>query len=264
MTTATDEARREPPLLWHLKASHYNEKARWALDHKQVPHTRRAVVPGRHQKIARQLTGGRTFPVLVLSDGAVGDSSRIIEELERRHPLPPLYPSDERGRRAALDLEDFFDEELGPHSRLLLMHLTLAQPGLFLGTFVPDLTGARRLMARAAFGPVRSRVVADFGIDEDRVQLAYDGLRRGGERFRAEVAPSGYLVGDSFTVADLTLAALLAPLVAPAGFPYPQPQRDHPRLAPVREVLDEFGLLTWTREMYRRHRGRSAEVSALP
>jgi glutathione S-transferase len=221
-------------------------------------------VPGSHQKIAKELTGGTTFPVLVLGEGAVDDSTRIIEALEQRHPLPPLYPSDEGDRRAALELEDFFDEELGPNSRLLLLHLTLAEPALFLGTFVPDLAGARRLMARAAFGAVRSRVVADFAIDEDRVRVAYDGLRRAGERYRAEVGPGGYLVGDSFTVADLTLAALLSPLVAPEGFPYPQPQREHPRLAPVRDVLDEFGLPTWTREIYRRHRGRSAEVSALP
>ncbi len=31
------------PTLWHISVSHYSEKARWALDHKQVPHKRRAV-----------------------------------------------------------------------------------------------------------------------------------------------------------------------------------------------------------------------------
>ena len=38
--------------LWHLDVSHYNEKARWALDYKRVPHLRRAVPPGVHVPIA--------------------------------------------------------------------------------------------------------------------------------------------------------------------------------------------------------------------
>jgi glutathione S-transferase len=104
------------PVLWHLKVSHYNEKARWALDYKGVPHLRRAAEPGRHRAIAKRLSGGRTFPVLVHDGEAIGDSTRIIEALERRYPEPPLYPADPAERRRALELEDFFDEQLGPTS----------------------------------------------------------------------------------------------------------------------------------------------------
>jgi glutathione S-transferase len=252
----------EPPVLWHLKVSHYNEKARWALDHKRVAHTRRAMMPGPHRRIAAKLTGGTvaTFPVLAFDGRAIGDSTRIIEALEQRWPEPPLYPADAGERRRALELEEFFDEHLGPDTRLLVVHNLLQEPRVFLGTFAPDLRGARRAAARAAFPGLRSRITADFGIDDDRVALAYDRLRAAGERFREDVQPSGYLVGERFTVADLTLAALLAPLVAPPEFPYPQPQRDHPRLAAARDVLTECGLLAWTLEIYRRHRGRSAEI----
>jgi hypothetical protein len=69
------------------------------------------------------------------------------------------------------------------------------------------------------------------------------------------------LVGGRFTVADLTLAALVAPVVAPEQFHDPQPQRGHTRLAPLREALSEYGILEWTREMYARHRGSSAAVT---
>ena len=67
-------------------------------------------------------------------------------------------------------------------------------------------------------------------------------------------------MGDGFTVADLTLAALLSPAVAPEEFPYAQPQRGHPALAPLRDALDEHGLANWTRSIYSKHRGQSAEV----
>ena len=248
------------PVLWHLKVSHYNEKARWALDYKRVPHVRRAITPGRHQPIAQDLTGGRTFPVLLLDGEAVGDSTRIIAELERRYPEPPLYPADPDERQRALEIEDFFDEQLGPHARLLVLHHMLPDAKLLLGAFAPDLKGLRRLSARATYSRLRSRIAAGFGIDERSVALAYEKLRAAGERFRSELHPSGYLVGDRFTVADLTLAALLAPIVAPEQFPYPQPQRGHPLLAPLRDVLAEAGLVDWTREMYAQRRSPSAEI----
>jgi glutathione S-transferase len=248
------------PVLWHLKVSHYNEKARWALDYKGVPHLRRARDPGRHRAIAERLTGGRTFPVLVLDGVAIGDSTRIIEALERRYPEPPLYPVAREERRRALEIEDFFDEELGPQCRLLVVHHMLPDGKLMLGAFFPDLSGVRRLVARAMFPRVRPRARAALAIDDRSVELAWEKVRAAGERFRTELQPNGYLVGDGFSVADLTLAALVAPAVAPEQFPYPQPQRGHPRLAPLRDVLAESGLLEWTREIYARHRGSSVEI----
>ena len=251
-----------PPLLWHLKVSHYNEKARWALDHKRIPHLRRAATPGPHRALARKLTGGTIFPVLVLGEEAIDDSTRIIAELERRFPDPPLYPADDAARRRALELEEFFDEQLGPDLRLLVLASVLPEPDLMLATFAPDLLGFRRLAARAVFPRLRSQLIAEFGIDADRLELAYARVRAAGERFRSELQPSGYLVGDRFTVADLTLAALAAPAVAPEEFPYPQPQRGHPRLRTLRHALSESGLDQWAHEMYALHRGASAEVAA--
>jgi len=256
----TNESPDATPVLWHLKVSHYNEKARWALDYKGVPHVRRAAVPGRHAAIAKRLTSGRTFPVLVLGHEAIGDSTRIIEALERRFPEPALYPPDRVWRRQALDLEDFFDEQLGPHVRLLVAYHMLPNAGLTLGAFVPDLAGVRRHVALAMFPAVRRRFIAALAITPRSVDLAYERVRAAGQRFKAELQPSGYLVGDGFTVADLTLAALVAPAVAPEQFPYPQPQRGHPLLGPVRDALSEYGVLDWAQQIYARHRGVSSEI----
>jgi glutathione S-transferase len=251
----------DAPVLWHLKVSNYNEKARWALDHKRVPHVRRAAVPGRHRAIARRLTGGTTFPVLVLDGEAIGDSTRIIEVLERRYPDPPLYPADPEERRRALEIEDFFDEELGPYTRLLVVHHMLPDADLTLGAFFPDFSVPRRIAARAAFPAVRRRMAAALAIDDRTVGRAFEKVRAAGERFRTELQPSGYLVGERFTVADLSLAALVAPAVAPEQFPYPQPQRGHALLAPLRDAFAESGILDWTREIYARYRGQSAEIT---
>ena len=104
------------PVLWQLQISHYVEKVRWALDYKRVPHVRRTLLPGLHVLKAKRLTGDTsTTPVLTLDGRSIGDSTRIIAALEERWPRPPLYPEDQALRRRALELEEFFDEELGPH-----------------------------------------------------------------------------------------------------------------------------------------------------
>ena len=65
------------------------------------PHLRRSLIPNRHRRTARRLTGRDTFPVLVLDGRAIGDSTDIIEALERSHPDPPLYPADPAERLPA-------------------------------------------------------------------------------------------------------------------------------------------------------------------
>ena len=77
------------------------------------------------------------------------------------------------------------------------------------------------------------------------------------DRIESERAGRDYLVGDSFTVADLTAAALLYPMVWPPEFPYelPEPQRWE-FLEPIRD----HPALDWISETWRRHRGTSAAV----
>jgi len=94
------------------------------------------------------------------------------------------------------------------------------------------------------------------------VERAWSKCRLAGERFAAELQPNGYLVGDGFTVADLTVAALLSPVVAPEQFPYPQPQRHHSRLADLRRMVDDWGALEWARWIYAHHRPASAELAS--
>src|SRR5947207_13245177 len=100
----------ETPGGGHLEVWHYNEKARWALDYKRVRHVRRAVTPALQELRARRLRAGRTVPILQLNGRAIGDSTRIIEEIERRWPEPPLYPSDPPERPRAPQHEEYFHQ----------------------------------------------------------------------------------------------------------------------------------------------------------
>ena len=124
-----------PPVLWQFRFSHFNEKARWALDWKGIAHVRRSLLPGFHVPRVLWMTGQRSLPVLVLDRETIHDSTRIIERLERLRPEPALYPADAGARRRALALEDFFDEELGPHVRRALFYELLPETDFAAGAF---------------------------------------------------------------------------------------------------------------------------------
>jgi glutathione S-transferase len=244
------------PVLWQLQISHYNEKVRWALDYKRIPHVRRSLVPGLHRLKTWQLTRTFTTPVLTVNGSSIPDSTRILAALEARWPDPPLYPGDPAERRHALELEEFFDEQLGADIRRALYHVLLEHPGLVLPLFENGQTPAARGMLRAVFPVLEVGMRKSMTIYPEQAAASQDKSIAALDRLEAELGGSDYLVGDSFSVADLTAASLLYPLVLPPEYPYPTLAReDLP--AEARELLDSLadrpGVL-WVAEMYRRHR----------
>ena len=249
------------PVLWHFPISHYNEKARWALDWKRIPHVRKVLGPD-YLPRAWWATGRGTLPILWLDGKAIGDSTRIIEALERRSPVPPLYPRDEAARRRALALEDFFDEELGHALRAAIVGPLLANdPDAAIAVLTLGMPARASRTARAIFPAFRAFYRLRHHINADTVAAGRGKMVAALDRIAAERQPSGYLVGDAFSVADLTAAALFAPLVVPPELQYRLPEPLPSVLVEHQRALADHPAYRWVADMYRRHRGVSAEVS---
>lgn len=252
------------PVLWQLELSHYNEKVRWALDYKRIPHIRRSLPSGLHTLKAKRLTGDRsTTPVLTLDGRSIGDSTRIIALIEERWPQPPLYPEDAAQRHRALELVEFFDEELGPHIRRVAYSLLLPHPGLVLPLFTHGQPLPARILVRAGFPMLRMGIRRKFEINAEAAAESRAKTVAAMDRLEREISSSGYLVGESFTVADLTSAALFYRVVQPPEFPYPM-IADHDLPASWREFFDPLAQRPggkWVADIYHRHRYRSAEMT---
>jgi glutathione S-transferase len=247
------------PTLWHINVSHYSEKVRWALDYKQVPHSRRAVIiPGTHIPAAMWLTrnpSNVTFPVLKLDGRGIGDSTEIIAALEQRHPEPPLYPADPEQRQQALELEDFFDEELGPHIRLLAFHELGKDPERFEAVIARSTPGPVARLGSGAVTYARTFTGLRFGVrSEEAAEIAREKIVAALDRLEAELGSGGHLVGDAFSVADLTAAALFYPLVLPAEGPLPGDEPPPAGLASFRAPLQDRPGYRWVEETYERYR----------
>ena len=249
-------------VLWHFPISHFNEKARWALDWKRIAHRRR-VLGIDYLPRALWKTGRPTLPILFVDGTAIGDSTHIIAALERLCPEPALYPTDDVQRRRALELEDFFDEELGHHVRTLLLGPSFAtDPDVAVGAIATGMSPRVRGMMRFAYGAFRPYYKLRHKIDATTIAAAPLKVRAAMDRIAAEIRPSGYLVGDSFSVADLTGASLLGPIIVPPQLQYPPPKNVQDAIGEVRASLGAHPALDWAAEMFRRHRGTSAELAA--
>ena len=251
-------------MLWHIELSHYNEKVRWALDYKGIPHVRKAPLPGLHGAYAMAITRSthHRLPVLVLDGRRIGDSTDIIAALEEHQPEPPLYPANPGDRRRALELEDYFDEHLATSVRTFNFRHALEDPDLLAEALASRAPRGRRARFLRRTMPLLAPVVRrDYRADEAGAERALKQIYAAMDRIESEVGESGYLVGESFSVADLTGAALFTPLLMPPERQYPPPRMP----VAVEELRDELMKRDggkWVAEMFRRHRGVSAEVAA--
>lgn len=250
----------QTPVLWQYSFSNYNEKARWALDFKGIRHRRRSLMPGgpRGMLFSR---GDGTLPVLDLDGTRIVDSTAIIAALEERQPESALYPADAEARRRALELEDFFDENAGHDMRRVGFWELRDNLDYGLSFMTTDQPRVRRAVGRVglrvAFPVVWRYMSARYEFTEAAVERSRATLVAALDRIESERTGRDYLVGDGFTVADLTAAALLYPLVWPPEYQYELPEPPHWEFL---EPMRDHPALGWITEIWARHRGRSAAV----
>lgn len=252
-----------------LAFSHYNEKARWALDVTGVDYTEERWMPGFSQLavlVATRGKGGRrddvssrfSTPVMRTADGEMlVDSTDIARWASARLPGDPLFP---RAHAAEVtELVERFGRRLGPQTRLAAYQFVLPQKKVM------------RSLADGNVGPIQTlafRAVAPVGATLIRkgLRVTPERAARAVERVREELAFVGdrlanraYLVGDAFTAADLTFAALLAPVLLVTreegyGATFPRLADLPPEAADlVGEVRASVGG-SFALEMFRRHR----------
>jgi len=242
-------------VLWHIELSHYSEKVRWALDYKDIPHERRVPMPGLHGIRAAVLTRGaqRRLPVIDLDGRRVWDSTTIIAALEEYRPEPPLYPDDQDELAEALAIEEWFDEHLAPDLRRLVWFHTLPDTDATAAALFTNESPARERLLRMTAAVSRRAVSADYEVNAATAASARGTLFEAMDRIEDAIGPAGYLVGDRFTVADLTAAALFTPLIAPPERPY-SPDLLPAALEELREELMARPGADWVFDMYARHR----------
>ena len=196
--------------------SHYCEKARWALDRCGVAYEEDGHLPVFHYLATYRAGARRTVPVLVDGTTVVRDSTDIVAWADAKRPGTLLPVS---GATDVLAIEDDLDDHVGPATRRWAYFHLLPNRGAdrFITADVPRWERAllratrpvavsylRRSLKIDAAGAERSRLKIEAAFARVE-QILADGRR--------------YIAGDRFTVADLTFAALAAPVLLPDNHP---------------------------------------------
>jgi glutathione S-transferase len=211
-----------------IPISHYCEKARWALDRTGVAYRERPHLQMVHWVAVRRAGGGRTVPVLVCGDTVFADSADIVAWADSRAaPADKLFPADSGLASEVRALEREFDERLGPHGRRWMYNEIRGRRDLAMRY---ALTGVPT-WERRAFGvgfQVAMRVIDRYLDITPATATASLGEVRAVFEAVAERLADGrrYLVGDRFTAADLTFAALAGAVLMPPEYSVPLPQPD--------------------------------------
>jgi len=194
-----------PVRVYDLGPSPNSKKVRLALGYKGIDHERVAVDPADRSTMLA-LSGQPLTPVLTHGDTVVFDSGAILRYLEANVKREPRLFSEDRERMHAIESWELFTRtELGP------------QVGALFGQY---------------FAPEK---------DPAAIARANEGLDRCAARLEEALSPSGWLVGDQLTAADLSCAASLGLALLTekqaAVHPIMTFFRENFRIAPEREAL---------------------------
>lgn len=193
-----------------------------------MPYRERAHLQGIHSFVARRAGGGSTVPVLVCGGEVLADSAEILEFADARgRPERPLYPDDPGTRAETRALERDFDERLGPHGRRWMYHEMRRQRDLVLAYACTGVPAWERRLLPVAYPAVMRLIDRHLDITP---ATAAESLREVRATFDAVGERLGdgrpFLMGERFTAADLTFAALSAAVLVPPGYGVPLPQPD--------------------------------------
>lgn len=208
--------------LYQFPLSHYCEKARWLLDHKELDYIAQNMIPGVHRLFVQIKTGQHRLPMLNDKKNWIADSTDIADYLEKNYPEHALLRSDEGLNQHILQI-DALSQELGDHVRRWLFSFILDQTekstalDIILGEkgvlrnfekfSVPTIKFAlKRIHQVSPDSALASKVRIDEIVNDLNQILVENGGR--------------YLVGDRLTLADIAVCSMIAPMLMIEGTPW--------------------------------------------
>jgi len=217
--------------------SPWSERVRWALAFKHLPYEKQNYQPGVDEEELKKLTGQNQVPVLVTDGKVIPDSTAILEWLEASVPEPALLPKAEKDRAQVTLWEELMLGVVGPQGRTLIS-------GRLLRSSDPEMRQAGQF-----FG-------GKYGHSPYAEEQAKLTVKRILVSLKQTLNGRQYLVGDTFTRADMTTASMLMVLrPAPDDF-FVFPEHIRPMyIEPVAADPAFSEVFVWRDEMYRRHRG---------
>ena len=224
-----------PLRLITIGFSHYCEKARWAVDRTELEYREDDHVPLFHWRATLGSGAKRTVPALVMPGRVLKESNDILRFCdEQLAPERRLFPEDAAARAEVDALVADFDRGLGPAIRRWLYFHLLPDRPVASELLTSTGPGWERSVTRTLFPVMRAMMRRGLKVDAAGAARSWQRVAATFDAVDARLADGRrYLVGDRFSAADLTFAALASVLVGPKerGFPVPDAGTRIPAIA---------------------------------
>jgi glutathione S-transferase len=226
----------QPFRLITIPISHFCEKARWALTRTKVSYIEEAHMPPFHS-LATKSVGGKLTPVLVTDKSTFIDSTDILSYLDSiASEDNKIIPVDPYLRKQSEELEELFDQKLGIYTRNWGYSHIINESKIIKDAWCNGVPKWEAIFFPIIFPVVRPILVKKFDITASSSQQSYTQIQEVFQKVDQILADGRkYLVGDKFSIADLTFAALSAPIIAPPQHPK---RRQDSQILPPQMLLE--------------------------
>lgn len=249
-TSGSDET-----VLYTFAVSHFSEKIRWLMDACGLPYQDVQWTPFFHLPRARLKSGqGTTVPILAHRGKVVQDSTAILMYLEQREGELPVLPQQESVRSEVLAIEERADRA-GSHIIRVGYPALLADKEAFLAAWSVSASAAEHAALRVLFPVLKTLLAKAFRLDPDsclRSRRVLDETLSWLDDLLVDNRT--FLVGESLTIADISMASLLAPVVCPDQHAVYGSPLFRGAVQPIVEAYQQRPAVQWVKQMYQDYR----------
>ncbi|WP_445660799.1 glutathione S-transferase family protein [Acinetobacter sp. F16] len=242
--------------LYQFPLSHFCEKARWLLDHKELEYVAHNLIPGVHRAFAQLKTGQNRLPILRDQDRWIADSTEIALYLDEVYPEHSLLRADLQKRELALGINQQATE-LGMHVRRWGLAHTLSQSEESLDILIGE-KGYLRQFEKYSKPVIKALLSKGYQLNADKVAESKQRMDALIELLNQRLIENHgrYFVGERLGLADIAVCSMLAPLLEIPGTPW---EKEHGEVwseefKKYKETLTELPIGQYVLRVYKTER----------
>ena len=207
-------------VLYQFPLSHYCEKARWLLDHKELDYIANNLIPGFHRAFTYLKSSQYLLPMLRDDKFWVADSTQIALHLDANYPEHALLRREPDLRQQALEI-DKLAGKLGVHVRRWSLARSLSVGDHSLEIMMGE-QGYLRQFEKFSKPILKTLVSTGYQLNPAKVARSKIRMSELIEDLNQRLMTNQgqYLVGDRLGLADIAVCAMLSPLLNIKGTPW--------------------------------------------
>lgn len=212
--------------LYQFPLSHFCEKARWLLDHKELDYVAQNLAPGVHRAFTQLKTGQNKLPILKDQEQWIAGSTPIALYLDEHYPEHRLLSANRELQQQALEI-DTLANEMGRHVRRWVLTHALQGSDESVDILIGE-KGYLRQFDKYTKPLIKKLVSKGYQLNSDKVAQSKAALDVMIPKLNDILIANqgGYLVGQRLGLADIAVCSMLAPILTLPDTPWETEQLD--------------------------------------